>query len=677
MKFKKLYLNQITSYRKQTLIDFDQVTHQNLFIISGDTGSGKSTILNSITFALFGKCHQSNINHIDLISLGMPQGEIKLIFQHEDKFYSAEVLIRCKTKSGKILKVPKVSRSIYQRETASINSQIIKSYSTLDEIIDLSFDQFSNSVILNQGKFNQFLFSTFTKRKEILEEFYNSFNLQSISQNLFIELKLLNEKTGNLTSQKENINLQLTQFPDNLVASQNGQLKLIEVKQKQLKTRNSSYNHLSEILNYSEKHHKTNDKFIALQIEVAKINAKLSEESNAHRKLSDTHKIKHQRISAEEQKCLEGIKQENELNIQKQTILGKEAVLKNLENQRRNKRHEQTQDQQTKYDREQSLSTLLKEIGLKKHHTKLKTYFLNKERVECLKTISALNLSLWNKEQEIQKIKSNQQQVQNQIQIESSNAQVLNSAESLVNFDINDKEYHETKERIIELNSKIKIAQKNFEAANTLKESQYSLFEKTETLLNHKVSIKKINFLKDAFNDYLIGVFKNKISHESKQKGECLICHSPIKGNLETNHEEKQFIPMNEFSRIEEIQENIAKLAEMEKEIAKATAYSLDLKQLEKDLLVESSKLKEIHIKIKDAQEIKANLKSIQAICLRYQEQILQCHTITKTKEIEYKNIKNKLKYIISNEISLYKLYYSSGILFKMTSNLDKIEKFL
>ena len=66
MKPMKLTMRGINSYRTEQTIDFEQLTSSGLFGIFGSTGSGKSSILDAITLALYAKLPRSTKNFINI-----------------------------------------------------------------------------------------------------------------------------------------------------------------------------------------------------------------------------------------------------------------------------------------------------------------------------------------------------------------------------------------------------------------------------------------------------------------------------------------------------------------------------------------------------------------------------------------------------------------------------------
>ena len=66
MRPLKLTLRGINSYRKEQTIDFEALTSAGLFGIFGPTGSGKSSILDAITLALYARLPRSTKNFINI-----------------------------------------------------------------------------------------------------------------------------------------------------------------------------------------------------------------------------------------------------------------------------------------------------------------------------------------------------------------------------------------------------------------------------------------------------------------------------------------------------------------------------------------------------------------------------------------------------------------------------------
>ena len=79
MKPLKLKFNGVNSFSSTAVIDFEKLTAGGLFGIFGDTGSGKSTILDSINFALYGDVDRSK-KKTDIINYNCEQAEVEFSF---------------------------------------------------------------------------------------------------------------------------------------------------------------------------------------------------------------------------------------------------------------------------------------------------------------------------------------------------------------------------------------------------------------------------------------------------------------------------------------------------------------------------------------------------------------------------------------------------------------------
>ena len=92
MKPLKLKMQAFGSYGKETAVDFEKVD-QNLFLITGDTGAGKTTIFDAIVFALYGEA-SSSANKKDGVVLQSQYVDfayepfVELTFSDNDEIYT-------------------------------------------------------------------------------------------------------------------------------------------------------------------------------------------------------------------------------------------------------------------------------------------------------------------------------------------------------------------------------------------------------------------------------------------------------------------------------------------------------------------------------------------------------------------------------------------------------------
>jgi exonuclease SbcC len=165
MRPNKLTMEGFTSFRQRTEIDFSEL---DLFAISGPTGSGKTSIIDAITFALYGQTARLGGKGLgELITQGVPRLSVMLEFQSGGKHYRiARVLKRSGPSSVRLNVVEGDGDYAFDGGAREISTQISK-------IVGLDFEAFTKAVLLPQGRFDEFLRGDSAERRKILEVLLN------------------------------------------------------------------------------------------------------------------------------------------------------------------------------------------------------------------------------------------------------------------------------------------------------------------------------------------------------------------------------------------------------------------------------------------------------------------------------------------------------------------------
>lgn len=194
MKPIELKIKGLNSFNEEQTIDFEKLTERGLFGIFGPTGSGKSTVLDGITLALYGDIARKSSNYIntncDSLSLSF---KFQISGAHP-KVYVVERSFKRDKKSGNPQSDKCKLMDITSGEPVVLADRVKEVTNSCREIIGLSLEDFTRTVVLPQGKFSEFLKLEGKARREMLERL---FNLQCYGDDLARKLgsKINREKT--------------------------------------------------------------------------------------------------------------------------------------------------------------------------------------------------------------------------------------------------------------------------------------------------------------------------------------------------------------------------------------------------------------------------------------------------------------------------------------------------
>lgn len=201
----KLTLQGIYSYQEKQSIDFTKLTEANLFGIFGSVGSGKSTILEAITYALYGKTdrlNQSGDNrNYNMMNLKSNELLIEFIFKtgKDDSEYLSVVKSRRNSRQFEDVKTP--DRAAYRKTHGNWSPIAVDS---LESVIGLSYDNFKRTIIIPQGKFQEFLQLGKTERTQMMKELFNLNKFELFNKVVSLESKN-NRQLQNLEGQLQQL----------------------------------------------------------------------------------------------------------------------------------------------------------------------------------------------------------------------------------------------------------------------------------------------------------------------------------------------------------------------------------------------------------------------------------------------------------------------------------------
>ncbi len=213
MKISKLIMYGFGPYAESINIDFEKLNEEGLFLITGNTGAGKTSIFDGITYALYGDVNLENSEKRNglicdfltreehknvFVELHFEVGAKNFIIKRTPKYMTE--ITRGKNK-GEMKEEPETLEFYENGILKERNKMEIDIY-IRDEVIRLKKDQFKKIIMLAQGAFNEFIKAGSDEKADILNKIFGTEFYKEFEEKLKYEV---NEKGKTIEKEKDNI----------------------------------------------------------------------------------------------------------------------------------------------------------------------------------------------------------------------------------------------------------------------------------------------------------------------------------------------------------------------------------------------------------------------------------------------------------------------------------------
>ena len=195
-------------YAGHELVDFEKLAARGLFLICGKTGTGKTMILDAITFALYGKSSGHGRDDFEAMRCTNAAFDVttyvRFTFENNGIYYRFERRLERKRKNLS------ASYMVWQKDengtwTALFENAKEKMLNEkAEEIIGLSYEQFRQVIVLPQGQFEKFLTSDSADKEKILTSIFGEEKWQAVAQLMFEEATERRQQLKSLQGQISN-----------------------------------------------------------------------------------------------------------------------------------------------------------------------------------------------------------------------------------------------------------------------------------------------------------------------------------------------------------------------------------------------------------------------------------------------------------------------------------------
>ncbi|MDE5754331.1 MAG: SMC family ATPase [Oscillospiraceae bacterium] len=177
MKPLKLTMSAFGTFAQKTVIDFEEISRDGVFLITGSNGSGKTTIFDAISFALYGEtCNAKRRGkkemHSDFVSI-QEKSAVNLKFLHQDQIFLVKRILSF-SESGKN---PTTKAFLYLKQLNNyclIEEGTTRVNSKIQEMLRITQGEFNQTVMIAQGEFQQIVNADTKTRMSLFRKLFDT-----------------------------------------------------------------------------------------------------------------------------------------------------------------------------------------------------------------------------------------------------------------------------------------------------------------------------------------------------------------------------------------------------------------------------------------------------------------------------------------------------------------------
>ena len=650
MKPIRLELKEFGPYKNE-IIEWDKIINEPIFLITGKTGSGKSTLFDAITYALYNKTTGGK----DIASLrtktalDKDKTQVNFDFELSGKKYRIERTLAYLKAGNKNLTSGKVALMQYNDESLEViatKEQEVKE--KVEELIGLDDKQFCQIIILPQGKFKEFLLSKSSEKKETLRSLFNTYFYQKFVEQLQEQAKKLDsshkQKEKELITRFEQFDIEeeLTKFE--YLKDENFEeiLSIIHLQEETIKIEKK------ELLKLERNFSKEKEKFI----ELSKLNDKFIQLKNNKLELANlSEKEDYYKSLRLEVEKLKELQKSKDKIIEYSTLLNKQSQLRKLEKDLLIDTDKYKLDLENNKKLQLELNAQKDNIEkLRKKTVDYKFFYNNFNELNSVKD----NIEIYSKTlEELALKKETYKELDSRLKVSKEGyledieeKNILESSIGKLKLEILKKE--QDVEKLEEYNNKFsEVNDKSLKL--TLDKKQLEELEVEKKKLEQEVILLNKNKEQEVLNGFLVKLHEGDECPLCKQKIE----HLPEIPSLEAVDEsiEKSLQKVNKDTiqletLIKKDEEEIERISALLKNLEDTINFKAkeELSQLEDELKTENSKLTDINKAIKISEDkIKGLNQEIEELSelFKNEDEIKQKHLEAKSKIEQFeKNVK-------------------------------------